>query len=67
MCISFGLGIGSLHSRFDRGDWTVDFSVGALGLVFLALFWPGLDGLYLWVWTAWASLVTGVWGVLLCC
>ena len=28
----------------------MDFPAAALGLVFFALFWPGLDGLDLWVW-----------------
>ena len=44
-----GSALGSLHSRFHCEVWTVDFSVAALGLVFLALFWPGLDGHWVWV------------------
>ena len=61
-----GLASGDLHSRFRRGVWTVDFSVTALGLVFLALIWFGLGDLDLWVWVglgwsglAWASFVMG--------
>ena len=69
-----GSALGNLHSRIHRGVWTVGFPVAALGLVFLALFWPDLDGLSLWVWVGLGFALDGGGGImgfgggfLLCC
>ena len=61
-CTSFGLGIGKSAFQVSSRDLGRKFFGGGTRAGVPALFWPGLDGLDLWVWVGLCFNREGVMG-----